>query len=140
MEIKDSGADDRWIAQRIIDLIPRESEDKIKILESESDSILDTIKHFGEQDLIFAYKTHSVVFSMIQTVPLIAIAYHDKTIDFMKNAQLQDYAIKDVDANSENLRFILKKVIENYDEIKRKERSYIDKANKQIMDFMQKID
>lgn len=140
MEIKETKADDRWIAQRIIDSLPSEYNNAIEIVEPKSGSILDTIKLFGQQDYIFAYKTHSVVFATIQRIPLVAVAYHEKTIDFMKKANLGEYTILDLNADSEQLLTKFKKIKEEYELIQKKEEGYISIANGEIRKFLDSIE
>lgn len=49
------------------------------------------------------HKTHSVIFSLVHDIPVVAISYHIKTIEFMKCFGLLDYTITDTDLNKERL-------------------------------------
>ena len=54
------------------------------------------------------YKTHSVIMALTTATPLIAIAYHVKTNDFMKDYGLEQYAVSDDKIEFDD---VLKKII-----------------------------
>ena len=59
-----------------------------------------TIEHLREVAscrCFIGYKTHSVIMALATATPLIAIAYHEKTADFMKDFDLADYVIPDME-------------------------------------------
>ena len=53
------------------------------------------LKEVASCRCFIGYKTHSVIMALATATPLIAIAYHKKTEDFMNDFGLGDYAISD---------------------------------------------
>jgi polysaccharide pyruvyl transferase WcaK-like protein len=100
MELKNSGSDDRWLLNEIIKNIL--DEDKCYI----QDEDLNTKAHF---DLVqncryfIGHKTHSVIFALAAGTPLIGIAYHVKTVEFMTQFGVEKFAIADKVLTSEKL-------------------------------------
>ncbi len=137
MEVKGTNADDRWIARRIIERVDKTLKNNLSIVEPQSNSIFEIIRLFGENEFIFAYKTHSVVFSMIQNKPLVAIAYHKKAINFMSKASLDDYAMMDKDASCEKLLEVFNNLKVNYNDVVNKEKQYIEQAKTEIYSFLE---
>lgn len=103
------------------------------------DDIVELVQEFSNLEFVLAYKTHSTIFSMICNTPLIAIAYHPKSIEFMESVGLKDYAINDVDANFDNLSALIENVIDNSEMIKKKEKMGIDNNRKLIRQFIKEI-
>jgi polysaccharide pyruvyl transferase WcaK-like protein len=92
MELKNSGPDDRWLINRIIE----NTEHKVRCSLVEND--LTTEDHFSliqECRYFVGHKTHSVIFALAAGTPLIALAYHSKTIEFMNQYGLNDFVIHD---------------------------------------------
>ena len=99
MELKGSGPDDRWLIDKVI------SSTKNRNNCSVVDKDLDTLTHFKlvqECRYFVGHKTHSVIFALAAGTPLIALAYHPKTIEFMTQYGLNEYVICDNELN-ENL-------------------------------------
>ena len=99
--------------------------DKIKIFPFLT-TTAEHLKELSTCSLFIGYKTHSVILSLSSFVPLVAIAYHQKTIDFMKDYGLDDYAIDDVNATAANVLELLSKAENNRDDIVKieKEKSF----------------
>lgn len=128
---------DKAFSNSIIDYFQNDGYDDI-FLESVDDStILNTIDLFQNNDVILAFKTHSVVFSLISYVPLLAVAYHPKSIEFMEAVGLGEYAVYDYESN-ENL-FIEKinAIIGNEHYIIEKEKQGVNNNRKMIEDFLE---
>jgi len=92
MELKNSGPDDRWLIRRIIDRA--EYKDRCSLVDRD----LSTEDHFNmiqECRYFVGHKTHSVIFALAAGTPLVALAYHSKTIEFMSQYGLSDYVISD---------------------------------------------
>ena len=70
--------------------------------------------------MTIAYKTHSTIFFMINETPLVAVAYHPKSIEFMEKIGIEHYAIRDEEASSDKLIELVDKLVENYDEVVKK--------------------
>lgn len=127
MEVCGSDADDRPIARELIrrfDLEYPEMAGMVEIEEPEPGGILRTVEQFAGKKIVFACKTHSVIFSMIANAPLIGIAYHVKTKDFMSRAQLGNYAIFDEDCTRDALIQMAVNVLAHCDEIRESEQSF----------------
>jgi len=100
MEIKGSGPDDRPFIHEIINKI----EDKEKCYVYEKD--LETERHMKEVSkcsLFLGHKTHSTIFALATGTPLLALAYHPKTREFLKQFNLEQNVIDDTDINQEIL-------------------------------------
>ncbi len=63
--------------------------------------------------IFVGHKTHSQIFSLVAATPLLAIAYHKKTEDFMAQFGLEKYCITDAQLKAD-------KLIELFDEINKK--------------------
>lgn len=112
MEVKGTPSDDRKMINYINSTVNDNS--VINTLEDNGD-IIETIKNFAKNEIIVAYKTHSVLFSLLQCIPVVAVAYHQKSIDFMSMYSLGEYSIWDKDVTGEKL-FKLIKVVEDKEE------------------------
>lgn len=102
-------------------------------------NIVALVQEFSNLEFVLAYKTHSTIFSMICNTPLVAIAYHPKSIEFMESVGLEEYAIDDVDANFENLSILINNVIDNVDTIVKKEKMGVENNRKAIQQFIKEI-
>ena len=92
MELKGTPPDDRPYIQRIIDRV--ECFEKCYVYDKD----LDTAEHLREVSrcqLFVGHKTHSTIFALATGTPLLAIAYHPKTIEFMRQFEMEQFAIDD---------------------------------------------
>lgn len=69
------------------------------------------------------YKTHSVIMSLTTATPLIAIAYHQKTIDFMREFGMDEYALEDSELDDEKMEKCVSMLDMNLDKIQQKQRA-----------------
>jgi polysaccharide pyruvyl transferase WcaK-like protein len=100
MELKGSQADDRPLILEIIKSARNGSKCQIQ------DKDLETLDHLAEVSkcqLFIGHKTHSVIFALITGTPLVAIAYHKKTVDFMKEYNLNQQCIEEGQLKVKNL-------------------------------------
>ncbi|MBN2590098.1 MAG: polysaccharide pyruvyl transferase family protein [Sedimentisphaerales bacterium] len=67
------------------------------------------------------HKTHSQIFSLVAGTPLLAIAYHKKTEDFMTQFSLGKYCIVDTQLSSGKFIELFNQINENLDLISEKE-------------------
>ncbi len=109
------------------------------IISNRSNNILDIIDDFNDTEFVLAYKTHSTIFSIICNSPLIAIAYHPKSIEFMDSISLAEYSINDYDASFENLMCLVDKIVKNANEIKMKEKIGVENNRKIISDYLMNV-
>jgi len=71
--------------------------------------------------IFVGHKTHSQIFSLTAGTPLLAIAYHKKTKDFMAQFGLEQYCIDDSQISKEKLIEKFDKINENLDDIGEKQ-------------------
>ena len=133
MEVKGTKGDDRKLIAYIKGKVKDNS--RTHILEEEG-NILSTIKNFSRNEIIIAYKTHSVLFSLLQHIPVAAVAYHQKSIDFMEMCGLKEYSIWDKDVRSNNLIELINSIEKNKDSIITKENSYSIEMYKKLNNFI----
>lgn len=127
MEVKDSNSDDRVVANQLIGRVKgAENSNNFSIEEPKDNNIKSIVELFSNKDIILAYKTHSVVFSLINTVPVVAIAYHPKSIEFMDSVGLKEYAVEDRKADFDTLKEMIIDIQNNSSAIKEKEVSGVN--------------
>ncbi len=87
------------------------------------------------------YKTHSVIMSLATSTPLIAIAYHEKTRDFMRDYGLLDYVISDEELTFDKAKSCIDALEQNGVEIhkRQREKSY-SIAKKVKQDFCEMVE
>jgi polysaccharide pyruvyl transferase WcaK-like protein len=92
MELKGSISDDRHV---IADIVHRSriSGDQY-IIEPDMDT-LSHMQHVARCKIFVGHKTHSVIFSLTTGTPILAIAYHPKTVGFMKQYDLSEFCVDD---------------------------------------------
>lgn len=85
---------------------------------------------YASCDYIIGTRFHSLIFSLSNMVPGIAISYDGfKSIGIMKDMNLGEYVIDIKDVTAQKLEDKLKKIIDNQEEIKNNIRNYIQFAN-----------
>lgn len=114
MELKGSGPDDRWLINKIYEKILIQSRCKIMDEDLTTEVHFDFIKNCR---YFVGHKTHSVIFALAAGTPLLAIAYHPKTIEFMNQYDNGDYAVSDINLTEEILIDVFKKIELNADNI-----------------------
>jgi len=114
MEIKGSAPDDRGFIKEIISLTT--NPDKCSIYDKD----LETLDHLNEVKkckVFLGHKTHSTIFALATGTPLIAIAYHPKTIEFLRQFELERNAIDDKNLTSQGLINIFDSLTMNLEEV-----------------------
>lgn len=117
MEIKGSGPDDRYMIKDIIKNIT--VKESCIILDKD----LETSEHIKEVSnckMFVGHKTHSIIFALTSGTPLLALAYHPKSRDFMKQFDLEEFTIDDEDLSSEIMIEKFDKLYSNIDTIGQK--------------------
>lgn len=92
MELKGSGPDDRHMIQEILSKVQNQA--KCSLIEED----MDTLKHLKAVEkckVFIGHKTHSTIFALLTGTPLIGIAYHPKTREFMRQFGFEDNCIDD---------------------------------------------
>jgi len=102
---------------------------------------LDHINAVAQCKIFVGHKTHSQIFSLVTATPLLAIAYHKKTEDFMAQFGLEKYCIADAQLSTEKLIQLFDKINNNLDSINRKEEEVGSKMCVQVRkDFARMIE
>jgi len=103
-----------------------------------------TIEHINaiaQCKMFVGHKTHSQIFSLVAATPLLAIAYHKKTEDFMAQFGLENYCIVDTQLSSGKLMEIFDQIKDNLDAISQKQQEISLSMFEQVReDFKQMID
>lgn len=97
------------------------------------------INYISQCRMYVGHKTHSQIFSLVAGTPLLAIAYHKKTEDFMSQFGLEKYCIVDTQLNSEKLIEIFNQINENLDQISRKEQETAFKMCEKVKNDFSKM-
>lgn len=116
MEIKNSIPDDRPYINEII--AKTSSPERCMFFDKD----METAEHLDEVSkcsVFLGHKTHSTIFALTTGTPLIALAYHPKTIGFMRQFGLEENAIDDKIADSNKLCDIFDRVSRNAEELSR---------------------
>ena len=108
--------------------------DCIKLEKPKSNNISDVISLFSNKEMILAYKTHSVIFSLVNAVPVVAIAYHSKSIEFMKAVNLDTYTLRDINASKKNLSVLINEILADRENIIQLEQTGV-KKNIELIDY-----
>ncbi len=102
---------------------------------------LDHINEIAQCKMFVGHKTHSQIFSLLAATPLLAIAYHKKTEDFMAQYGLEKYCITDDQISAEKLIELFDEINNNLDFINEKQEMTGSKMCKQVReDFARMID
>jgi len=124
-------------------------EDIIKLVDQKNsceivENFPGTIEHINaiaQCKIFLGHKTHSQIFSLVGATPLIAVAYHKKTEDFMAQFALEDYCIVDMQLSSEKLIEMFDKINDNLDTVSRKQQETAFEMYKKVgEDFKRMID
>ena len=103
-----------------------------------------TIEHInaiGQCKVFVGHKTHSQIFSLVAATPLLAVAYHQKTEDFMAQFGLEQYCIVDTQLSAEKLIKVFDQININLDHISRKQSAIASQMYEQVRgDFKRMID
>ena len=91
--------------------------------------------------MFVGHKTHSQVFSLVAATPLLAVAYHRKTEDFMAQLGLEKYCVDDAQIGAEKLIEMFDEMNNNLDVISRKQQEMGSKMCAQVKrDFARMIE
>jgi polysaccharide pyruvyl transferase WcaK-like protein len=81
----------------------------------------DHINAVSQCKMFVGHKTHSQIFSLLAATPLLAIAYHKKTEDFMTQYGLEKYCITDAQISTEKLIELFDEINDSLDSINEKQ-------------------
>lgn len=114
MEFKGTRPDDRPVIRELLNGVSK----KESCTYFDNDLMVN--EHLGEVakcSLFLGHKTHSVVFALTAGTPVIALAYHTKTFDFMSQFGLEDYCIGDDDVDLDKLVGLVNRIEPRLDDI-----------------------
>ena len=114
MELKGTPPDDRPYIQRIIDRV--ECPNKCFVYDADMETA-DHLREVGKCQVFIGHKTHSTIFALATGTPLLAIAYHPKTIEFMHQFDLGRYALDDRTMTSRELIDTFENLVADLDEV-----------------------
>lgn len=100
MELKGTPPDDRPYIQRIIDRV--EHPEKCYVYDADMETA-DHLREVGKCRAFVGHKTHSTIFALATGTPLLAIAYHPKTIEFMRQFEMEQFVIDDKEVMGDRL-------------------------------------
>lgn len=120
MQVEGEVADDRPCIHDIQTLI--DSRDACGVFQ-DSDNMIDHINEVAKCKLFVGHKTHSIIFALLTGTPLLAIAYHPKTRDFLKLFGLEQNCIDDNELGGEVLVQMLERIISESNSIYERELS-----------------
>lgn len=133
MEMKGTPPDDRPFIRQIIKKVKFKNDCRIL------DEDLETAVHLQEISqcqMFIGHKTHSAIFAITTGTPLLAIAYHPKVIEFMRQFDMDEYVIEDTKLDSDILISNFEKLKTDMDPIGRKEiEKSLDYATKLNLDL-----
>lgn len=101
-----------------------------------------TAEHLAELstcEIYIGYKTHSIIMSLTTGTPLLAIAYHKKTIDFMREYGLEDYAVNDESLTAEAAEKIIQKLLKEKDSVHSIEKEKSEHMSKVLKNNIREI-
>lgn len=114
MELKGTPPDDRPYIQRIIERV--EYPDKCNVYDDD----LETAEHLREVSkcqVFVGHKTHSTIFALATGTPLLAIAYHPKTIEFMRQFEMEQFVVDDKVMTGDKLISMFDDLLTHLDEV-----------------------
>jgi len=101
----------------------------------------DHINNVAQCKMFVGHKTHSQIFSLVAATPLLAVAYHKKTEDFMAQFKLEKYCIADAQISVGKLIELFDEINNNLDSINQKEQEVCSKICTQVKkDFARMIE
>lgn len=92
MQLQNEVADDRPCINAVLDIV---RERDMCTVYKDASSMLEHINEVGRCRYFIGHKTHSVIIALITGTPLLAIAYHPKTTDFMEQFELAENCLDD---------------------------------------------
>ncbi len=92
------------------------------------------IKMIADCRMFVGHKTHSVVYALAVGTPVIAIAYHRKTREFMEQFGLQEYCIPDEELDGSDLVSLFDKAASRLNEISATELKHACRTGIRVQD------
>jgi len=111
-EIIDAVVDDRNCIKDIVRIINHK--DQI-LIENRDLSTIEHLEEISKCKVFIGHKTHSIIFALTVGTPLIAISYHPKTNDFLKQYSLEMNLINESDLSLKEFKRVFDNLLSNLD-------------------------
>ena len=106
----------------------------------EYEGIPERFKRVRECDVFVGHKTHSVVFALLCGTPVVALAYHPKTLDFMTQFGLSEFCVSEADLSQETVCGTLSRILPVLDAVGAQQRKVASSLGKKARgDFQEMI-
>ncbi len=136
MEIKGTLPDDRPYINNII--MHTIDPSKCVVIDEDLESA-EHLKRVAECQIFIGHKTHSTIFALATGTPLLAIAYHPKTIEFMKQYNLERNAIDDNSLSENQLKKMFDDIVADIDTIGTQQYNVSKKYTQNIQNTLSSI-
>lgn len=136
MEIKGTLPDDRPYIQSIIERTINPS--KCKVIDEDLESA-EHLRRVAECQIFIGHKTHSTIFALATGTPLLAIAYHPKTVEFMKQYGLEHNVIDDKSISGSQLEIMFDDIVADIDTIGLQQYNISKKYTQSIQESLSSI-
>ena len=114
MEIKGTEPDDRPLIREIISSIKSETS---YFMQDEDTPTEVHLQEVSKCRIFIGHKTHSCIFALVTGTPLVGLAYHAKTRDFMQQFECDEFCINDEDFTLNNIITIINSIEDNINHI-----------------------
>ena len=132
------GGTDRACIEAVINSV--EKKENCEILEG-FPGTAEHLSAVAQCRMFVGHKTHSQIFSLVAATPLLAVAYHKKTEDFMAQFGLEEYCVDDAQISAEKLIEMFDEINKNLDAISHKQQEVGSKMCAQVKrDFARMIE
>ena len=112
MELKSTFTDDRVLLNQIFDKIENKNRCFIHDKDYDTEDHLEKVSHCK---YFVGHKTHSIIFALTVGTPLISLAYHPKSTDFMSQFNLERFSIPDSELTISKLKKSFNELTVNID-------------------------
>lgn len=111
MESNDKELED---IQRLVSLMKTQPDIQVFPFQS---STREHLKEMSTCQFYVGHKTHSVIMALTTATPLLGLCYHEKTLDFMKDYGLEDFAVDDENLDPQQVIPIIDRLISEADTV-----------------------
>ena len=112
MELKSTFTDDRVLLNEILDKTKNKNRCFIHDEDYDTETHLEKVSYCK---YFVGHKTHSIIFALTVGTPLISLAYHPKSTDFMSQFNLERFSIPDSELTLSKLKELFDELTRNID-------------------------
>jgi polysaccharide pyruvyl transferase WcaK-like protein len=109
----DLQGNDHDILKYLMALLPAE---KVQV-SWDYEGIPERLKSVRSCRVFLGHKTHSVVFALVTGTPVVALAYHPKTADFMKQFDLSEFCVPETELSADRVCGTLRRILPVLDNV-----------------------